>query len=281
MCLLFQASICQHNMVGRTPPASPTANLSLYHLGNCLDDHMVRPRYLFSISFFFYANHYEGSPAATSGMVCTSPPLTSDESPEAFSLIKSWIENCHSLHENCKRSLSGEIMDENYDPSLPTRVLDVGDDSSQHVVLIETGSRQGRYVALSHCWGPPEKRPLRTTKNTLTDHLDGIAIEALPKTFKDAVTITRALGVRYLWIDSLCIMQDSQEDWEKEASQMREVYQFSYCNIAGTDARDSTEGLIFDRPLGIPETVELDVRLTLPGEGESYSGRFVLSPKAW
>lgn len=60
---------------------------------------------------------------------------------------------------------------------------------------------------------------------------------------------------------------------------MRDVYQFSYCNIAATDARDSAERLFFDRPLNILETVELDVRWTLPDEGESYNGRFVLSPE--
>jgi hypothetical protein len=77
----------------------------------------------------------------------------------------------------------------------------------------------------------------------------GIPLQDLPQTFRDAVDITRRLGISYIWIDSLCIIQDSTEDWNNEASQMCEVYQHAICNVAATGAFDSTEGLFFNKNL--------------------------------
>jgi len=67
----------------------------------------------------------------------------------------------------------------------------------------------------------------------------------LPETFRDAVQVTRELGIRYLWIDSLCIIQDKHDcrDWYHEANLMDKVYLHSYCNISAADANDSTGGL--------------------------------------
>lgn len=83
------------------------------------------------------------------------------------------------------------------------------------------------------------------TKSTFGDLTDGIAFADLPKTFRDAVQVTRKLGFEYLWIDSLCIFQDSLDDWNHEASKMCEVYANAVCNIAATGAADSTQGLFF------------------------------------
>jgi hypothetical protein len=82
-------------------------------------------------------------------------------------------------------------------PTLPTRVLDVF--ASDHsIALFETRGQQGKYVALSHSWGKSSR--LMATKDTLEDLKDGIAMSFLPKTFQDAIIITKRLGVKYLWI---------------------------------------------------------------------------------
>ena len=75
----------------------------------------------------------------------------------------------------------------------------------------------------------------------------GIRIDDLPRTFQDAVTITRRLDVKYLWIDSLCIIQENEEDWTKESSMMGHVYQNGLCNIAATGAPDGTGGCFMER----------------------------------
>ncbi|KAE8444137.1 hypothetical protein EG329_000825 [Mollisiaceae sp. DMI_Dod_QoI] len=110
----------------------------------------------------------------------------------------------------------------------------------QHVEQIT-----GRYVTLSHCWGDVEFYHL--TKETLAHFEDGIEIDKLPKTFHHAIDFACRLGVRYIWIDSLCILQDSTKDWLYQSAQMDQVYNNSLCNISATAARNSAEGLYVDR----------------------------------
>jgi hypothetical protein len=82
---------------------------------------------------------------------------------------------------------------------------------------------KANYVTLSHCLG--KVVPLTMTKSTLAERIAGISITEVPRTFRDAVRVTHLLGFKYLWIDSLCIVQDSNEDWEVESSQMQDVYE--------------------------------------------------------
>lgn len=146
---------------------------------------------------------------------------------------------------------------------VPTRLLDLaaygsGKSSSNHlgndVRLVYLGSSTSNsmgsssvpvsaYFALSHCWGPPEKRPTITTKANLAQRMDRIPFSKLPKTFQDAVEITRKLGCRYLWIDSLCIIQDDEQDWAQEAALMAKVYSHASCTLSALSSKDSSEGL--------------------------------------
>jgi hypothetical protein len=116
---------------------------------------------------------------------------------------------------------------------LPTRLVDVGCAEDQYRVrLIETSTEapairdanpsRARYVALSHCWGASRPACL-TTAATLETNKTQIAWELLSKTFQDAIMLTRELDVRYIWIDSICIIQNDDEDWAKEAGQMQQV----------------------------------------------------------
>src|SRR6187402_2210908 len=78
---------------------------------------------------------------------------------------------------------------------------------------------------------------------------EGIEVYKLPKTFQDAIYVARHLNprVQYLWIDSLCIVQDDARDWARESVQMYQIYRNSYCNISATGAKDNDGGLFFDR----------------------------------
>lgn len=97
-----------------------------------------------------------------------------------------------------------------------------------------------RYATLSHSWG--NHVPLKTTRETKPSFEKLIPEELLPQTFEDAVSTTRALGIRYLWIDSLCIVQDDPDDWQAEALEMQNIYSGSTINIAASDAVDSNGG---------------------------------------
>lgn len=159
------------------------------------------------------------------------------ECPEAFSRLQIWLQTCNLRHNCIPRE----------PPKLPTRVLDVGV-AGRNVMLMDSFGMSGHYIALSHCWGTSGR--IMLTNATYLDLLRGIAISYLPKTFRDAVMLTRKLRVRYLWIDCLCIVQDDAKDWETEASLMGQVYSNAYLTISAADSRDSTTGCFPKRERG-------------------------------
>ncbi|WYZ43235.1 hypothetical protein EsH8_VI_000934 [Colletotrichum jinshuiense] len=143
-------------------------------------------------------------------------------------------------------------------------------------------------MTLSHCWG---LHPVvRTIHETLKSHLQALPLSSLPNTFRDAVLITRALGVQYLWIDSLCIVQDSREDWERESAKMGMIYFSSYLTIAASAAKDSTGGCFVPRDNSSHAQVKAtdpDYRRTAkvfirpcPGDFSTLSQR-TLHTRAW
>ncbi|KAH6880622.1 heterokaryon incompatibility protein-domain-containing protein, partial [Thelonectria olida] len=98
------------------------------------------------------------------------------------------------------------------------------------------------YATLSHCWG--KSHALRLTAETKTRLENGIAITSLGRTFHDAVVVARKMGIQVVWIDSLCVIQDSKEDWEIEASRMAHVYRGALLNIAATSAANTDAGFL-------------------------------------
>jgi hypothetical protein len=124
-------------------------------------------------------------------------------------------------------------------------VLNLGPtNGSKDVKLLETHSVMfGFYTALSHCWAPENKRPLTTEKATVGKRKLGMKLDDLPRTFRDAIVTSRAMGLQYLWIDSLCIIQDDTDDWRLESAKMADVYTNAWVTIAASYARDSTEAL--------------------------------------
>lgn len=165
-------------------------------------------------------------------------------SDEAVAWAKSRLDECSSQHPAC---CSNCILEH---PFLPTRVLDLGDldydgDLSQSPMLLLTqGDMRGEYACLSHCWGPPEAKPLESTTGTVGKYqTDGIPWSKLPKTFQEAIVFTRKLGIRYLWIDSLCIVQNDADDWFKEAGRMATTYENATLTIAAAASSSSQEGL--------------------------------------
>ena len=94
-----------------------------------------------------------------------------------------------------------------------------------------------KYIALSHCW--VDTKPAILKKYMLKTMTHGIDWSWLPRTFQDAMIVTRQLGFRYLWIDSLCIIQNYQEDWIKESGAMQNVYANCVLTIAASWGKDS------------------------------------------
>ncbi|KIM99232.1 hypothetical protein OIDMADRAFT_30852 [Oidiodendron maius Zn] len=165
----------------------------------------------------------------------------SDDASLALPLLKGWLNTCLSDHDNCHNTIKNPV-------ALPTRVIDVESfQGSKDVRLTLGNGRQEPYLALSHRWGDPKKIPQTMTKN-FQDHLARISFATLPKSFQDAVVVARVLQVRFIWIDSLCIIQDSIADWEQEASRMSGIYKGSLVTIGSACAEDATGGFLHPRP---------------------------------
>ncbi|KAI0187086.1 heterokaryon incompatibility protein-domain-containing protein, partial [Xylaria flabelliformis] len=129
---------------------------------------------------------------------------------------------------------------------LPTRVIDVGTKDTAPK-LLESRGRRAKYVTLSHCWGNGEYTPLRTTEASLSGHYNEIPWTKLGQTFQDAILITRELGIQFIWIDSLCIIQDSPSDWETESARMAEIYLHSHLTLSATASTDGRGGCLCSR----------------------------------
>ena len=89
--------------------------------------------------------------------------------------------------------------------------------------------------------------------------LQAINFSHLPQTFRDAMEVAQRLGIRYLWIDSLCIIQDSVEDWQKESATMSQVYSNGVVNICAVASRNSTEGIFYTRNTVCSRPVHMQV----------------------
>lgn len=218
----------------------------------------------------------------TIGSRFTPPIGYDDQNPENnISLLKDWLDNCQRNHTKCCEIK--KTTDTTGVHFMPTRLIDVQAFEASTLHSRSPASYLGRdvrlvsfspspsptttagpepdsdsdsdmntnsnsnfptpYLTLSHCWGPPEKRPTITTKSNLASRMKRIPFLELPRTFQDAIEITRKLGHRYLWIDSLCIVQDDEQDWAHEAGLMAKVYSHSLCTLSALSAKDSTQGL--------------------------------------
>ncbi|KAF4634210.1 hypothetical protein G7Y89_g3912 [Cudoniella acicularis] len=176
------------------------------------------------------------------------PGFLQSGSPLHFELIKEWVRLCNEG----KCSQRGACCPEPDRDLMPTRVIDVGNGPTAPLILTNKDKigRGERYVALSHCWGKPteEEKGWSTTCENKERRAQGFPDTELPQTFQDAIRVTRELSQRYLWIDSLCIIQDDPGDWDTESKKMKAVFKNAYCTIAATSAEDSTKGFL-NRPL--------------------------------
>ncbi|KAJ3577424.1 hypothetical protein NPX13_g3146 [Xylaria arbuscula] len=200
------------------------------------------------------------------------PILPEPGSLAQYDLLREWIHDCDQHHSCCDDSDHGQVSSSKDQEdeeekclvkpeSLPSMVLDVGCGSTSTTLRLHISQEgeKGRYVTLSHCWGGMDAKSHSTFKCNLKSRTERIIWEDLPKTFQDAITVTRELGIRYLWIDSLCIAQPHKDclvprcadymHWLSEAKRMELSYGRSYCTLAATSGIGPTQGLLYPRPV--------------------------------
>jgi hypothetical protein len=154
-------------------------------------------------------------------------------SESSLSVVRNWLQKCFNSHQDCAK-------DQAY---TPTRLIDVSGTDPFLVSL--SGSNKTKYTALSHCWGG--KSTAITTLENIEDHLCLIPMNSMPQNFRDAIVVTKRLGIQYLWLDSLCIIQNSEEDWLLQSSHMRSIYENAFLTISALDAVDSYSGFLYNR----------------------------------
>lgn len=161
------------------------------------------------------------------------PPNPRESS--CFNLINDWINQCT---EHVKCAPLNPV-------ALPKRVIEIPINPLAPPRLRITNGALGGYVILSHCWGI--NILVKLTNSLLPQYQEGIRLELLPNSFRDAIEITRRIGFRYLWIDALCIIQNDTEDWAEEAGKMASYYGLSSLMISATAAEDSSKGILNPR----------------------------------
>ncbi|KAH7254330.1 heterokaryon incompatibility protein-domain-containing protein [Fusarium redolens] len=192
-------------------------------------------------------------------------PLTDIEpasSKRNYRVLRKWLSTCMASHEGCH--LSHSMTDESAEETtvLPTRVIDVGDVKEHRAKprLFVSNKASGQYIALSHRWSKEVATKLKS--DNLSRYQKELPVNDMPPTFQDAIEVTRQLGFRYLWIDSLCIIQDDESDWSHESHRMGTIFEEAVCTIAAVDSVDDNG---IDHGLFLPrDTDPLSVKLTIP-----------------
>lgn len=238
---------------------------SLVHVEMALDRPiLVRYQGLDRLTVELFVRHSDGSNESSDqliGPVTEVAPFSGSDA--CHSLAASWLKDCIENHPTC--GTSGPAQ-------LPTRVIDVGYTEASEPHLVESRGLHGNYVALSYCWGDPKVHPrMRTLKTNYDDHKRCIAYSSMPRTIQDAVTICRKLGVQYLWVDALCIIQEDLQDWIEESVKMCSVYSDAVFTISAAHA-DGVSGGIFSKQDFASHTHELSLR------GRSIYTRKFLAP---
>lgn len=215
-------------------------------------------------------------------------------SAKSLSWTRSHLSDCDRLHNACRGP--PRIY-------LPKRVLLIQADEHGeiNVRLIEPrAGLESAYIALSHCWG--SSQPCVTAhatredgESTLDHRKAGISWDSLPKTFQDAITLTSLLGISFIWIDSLCIIQNDQEDWATESAKMADIYEHASLTLSATVSAGDSYGCFPESfstsrslPVSLPEdvgTCEIAVRKPIShwdtfGQSESHA-RFPLMSRGW
>jgi hypothetical protein len=187
-----------------------------------------------------------------SATILRRDPFLDPSSPDALQMIDTWLKECISEHKHCGPRANFP---------LPTYLVDVGDEDVLKVNLVRTNSdMKYPFVALSYVWGIPQQ-PIELRKHTVDDMLIEIAAKDLPQTILDATMMTRRLKIRYLWVDSLCIVQDDRMMKSEEIAKMGGIFAGSVLTIQAASAETVHIGFL-----------HLRARKDVPEQKLRYSG---------
>ncbi|PWY91879.1 hypothetical protein BO94DRAFT_428708, partial [Aspergillus sclerotioniger CBS 115572] len=165
--------------------------------------------------------------------------------------IRPWMQRCCAEHVECQQA------EKETSGQLPTRLIDLGPSATSPIKVIETSAQREitdriEYLILSYCWGECNDTA-KTTRFNLHHRLDSLEVDKFPATIRDAISLTRALEIRYIWIDAICIIQPSDDgyydDLRREGTKMASYYTNAMCCISVSSSPDSSHSFLTERRL--------------------------------
>jgi hypothetical protein len=212
---------------------------------------------IFSPSTVVLRIHQEGQDAKCLLSGTLVRPLNLEpRSEQAIEFMRRRLQRCRRKHAQC-----GEWRETLHSLKMPARLIDVGLTGDSQVSIRAMGEEVKSYAALTYCWGD-NQAVVKTTKANLQERLSSILLKILPNSIKDAIEVTRRLGLRYIWVDALCIVQDDDKEQMRELGKMSEIYKGAFITISAARAARSNEGFLQGRDVRdtYGATFELPVR---------------------
>ncbi|KAH8891595.1 HET-domain-containing protein [Thozetella sp. PMI_491] len=198
-------------------------------------------------------------------------PLSLEIMPDSSSVaamarVKLWLSHCLLNDKTCFMAKKN---------STPKRLLSIDSAENHERIYIVEQPERVEYACLSYCWGSDLDGVLTTTSENVTAHYKSIPLDMLPKTIMDAISLCRGIGISYLWVDSLCIIQDDIKDWQQQSPLMLDIYGQSCLTIYAEHPKSCKEGFLGLQKYGCPNWQRL-LETPVP-EGLGFSGtRFLM-----
>ncbi|KAK0610743.1 heterokaryon incompatibility protein-domain-containing protein [Immersiella caudata] len=166
------------------------------------------------------------------------PPNLIPNSELSFTRARIWLQACDKNHAECRKHAVKS-------PYMPKRVLEVHGAPLTLRARLVNNAPPASYAALSYCWGGDQMA--KSIKSRVHKYKKDIPLDKLPRTIYDALVVTRGIGLCYLWVDAMCIIQDDGDDMAEQMGQMFAVYRGAYVTISAATAATSNEGFLHPR----------------------------------
>ncbi|KAJ5998761.1 HET domain protein [Penicillium sp. IBT 35674x] len=157
-------------------------------------------------------------------------------SDQVVDKINGWIASCSHSHSSCHPA---------EDALLPRFVIEIqgSEDTKPSLRLFENGQKMARYIALSYVWGI-RPQPVQLMRENMEQLKESIDYDTLPSTIQDAICVARCLGVQYVWVDALCIVQDDDDIKKQQIGQMQNIYGNSYLTVQAANVATVKESFL-------------------------------------
>jgi hypothetical protein len=187
------------------------------------------------------------------------PPNLTPSSNETMSKARTWLQRCCSTHEACatREFDSDQLVTSDAQTLKPRRLIKIFQRSAGPAITVHprlclvdtTYISWPKYATLSYCWGGDQK--VKLTMSNLASWQSKISFHNLPQTIKDAIIVTAELGLEYLWIDALCIIQDDDADKGVELARMGDIYSKAHFTLLASRSPTVQDGFL--KPRYIPK----------------------------